>query len=438
MKGRERWKVMSLELSEPLPELCCESGYEGVRVVFLLKGVPLGHRRFSAAQLPFSAQQLANCAAQAVAPAAGARLLEEGFRPALPGLPEPPLQGPEQALQRLLALERPMDRLSNRLSEKPGDPPTTISVAVCTRERPAELSRCLSSLLASSQPPLEILVIDNAPWSAAARDVVARFPGVRYHRESRPGLSAARNAAMALASGDIVAFADDDVVVHTEWVARIRRCFGDPSVMVATGLVLPAELETTAQLMFEETFQFFHQGYRGRRFDTKYFTALRAKGVPVWNVGAGANMAVRREAFDVGYHFDTRLGPGVFGGCGEDSEFWYRLLADGWSCVYEPSAFVYHFHRKELSTLRHQVYEYMKGHVAALLLQFANHGHAGNLRRLVLELPAEHLILLLRLVVTGFSLENRILLRGALGCLAGLRFAPSLRQGRAPARRAYV
>jgi cellulose synthase/poly-beta-1,6-N-acetylglucosamine synthase-like glycosyltransferase len=203
--------------------------------------------------------------------------------------------------------------------------------------------------------------------------------------------------------------------------------------MVATGLILPGELETPAQMIFEQDFQFFHQGYRARYFDSRYFAALQDKGVQVWSIGAGANMAIRREIAASGYQFDTRLGPGVFGGCGEDSEFWYRILADGWSCVYEPSAFVYHFHRRELSGLRRQVRQYMQGHVAALLMQFAKYRHFGNLRRLLLVLPAEYFILLLRLVATGFSLDNRILLSGALGCLSGLRFAFFRKQEQAPA-----
>jgi hypothetical protein len=65
----------------------------------------------------------------------------------------------------------------------------------------------------------------------------------------------------------------------------------------------------------------------------------------------------------------------------------------------------------------------MKGHVAALLVQFSKSGEIGNLRRLVFRLPAEYVILFLRLIVTGFSIDNRILLRGALGCLSGLSFA---------------
>jgi glycosyltransferase involved in cell wall biosynthesis len=414
-----RWQVSSIELSEPLRELCCGSGYAGVRVVFLWNGLALGHQRFAAEQLPLSPQQLAGCAAQVIAPATGDRLLEEGFQSALPGLPEPDLRDPEAVLRQLLAIDHPMDQLADTIL--PAN--LTLTVAVCTRERPGELARCLASLFALSEPPEEILVVDNAPESSDALEVTARFPGVRYHCEPRKGLSAARNTALRVATSDIVAFADDDVVVHPEWASRIRRCFDDPKTMLVTGLVLPGELETPAQLMFEEDFHFFHQGYRRRLFDSDFFNRMRGRSVPVWDIGAGANMAIRRDAYTRGYRFDTRLGPGVFGGCGEDSEYFYGLLAGGWSSVYEPSAFVYHFHRRDMRGLRRHVRQYMQGHVAALLLQFSKYRHWGNLRRLFLELPTEYAILMLRLIVTGFTLDNRILLSGALGCLAGLRFA---------------
>lgn len=416
--------VVSIEMSEPLAELRCEPAYKGVRAVFFWKGIALGHARISRSQLPLSPVHLAGIAAQATAVAAGDYLVPEGFRAALPGLPEAPLHDPPEALARLAKLQHPMTRIRIGAGAVESVHNNTISVAVCTRERPRDLARCLASLAHLPEAPHEILVIDNAPETGATREVVRRFRGVTYHVEPRAGLSAARNAALALASGDIVAFADDDVVVHPGWIERLRSCFEDPKVMVATGLVLPAELETSAQWIFEESFQFFHQGYRRRTFDSAYFQALRVRGVPVWSIGAGANMAIRREAFNLGYKFDTRLGPGVFGGCGEDSEFWYRILAGGWSCVYEPSSCVFHYHRREIPALRRLVREYMKGHVGALILQYARSGDVGNLRRLVLRLPAEYAILLLRLVAGGFSLDHRILLgEGVLGCLAGLRFA---------------
>jgi glycosyltransferase involved in cell wall biosynthesis len=433
MNASGRWKVVSLELSQPMPELCCEPGYDGVRVIFFWDGLALGHQRYAAEQLPLSPHHLANGAAQAIVAATGDRLLPEGFRSALPGLAEASLEDPEEALRKLLAIDQPMQRLS--ATDRPVvEPELRVSVAICTRERPAELARCLTSVLASSEAPYEIIVVDNAPSSGSTREVVNQFAGVRYQCEPQQGLSAARNTALAVANGDVVAFADDDVTVHSDWVWRIRRAFEDPKVMLVTGLVLPGELQTPAQLMFEESFHFFHQGYRRRYFDAAYFAALRNKSVPVWDIGAGANMAIRREAFKFGYRFDTRLGPGVFGGCGEDSEYCYRLLAEGWSCVYEPSACVYHFHRRELHALRRHVRQYMQGHVAALLLQFMKYRHVGNLRRLFLELPAEYLILFLRLIVTGFALDNRILFSGVLGCFSGLRFPMVRKEAPTPLR----
>ena len=247
MSAGDRWKVLSIELTESLPELRREPGYDGLHIIFFHTGVPLGHYRFPSEQLPLAAQHLATSAAGAIALAAGDRLLEEGFRSALPGLPEPTPRDPEQVLARLLALDRPMEQFSRRLPTAASALPCGVSVAVCTRERPHELARCLQSLCDLPEQPREIVVIDNAPLSEATRETVARFPGVRYHREPRPGLSAARNTAMAITSGDIIAFADDDVIVHAGWLAQLRDCFEDPKVMVATGLVLPAELESRAQ-----------------------------------------------------------------------------------------------------------------------------------------------------------------------------------------------
>jgi GT2 family glycosyltransferase len=422
VKPQERWQTISIELSELPAELDCPEPYDGLRAVFFWKGVALGHCLLAASQLPLNRAQIAAVVSKAIPEAAGHWLVEDAFRSALPGLAESAISDSVEALNSLLQVDQPLGQLDSLLRNESPDVTQRLSVAICTHERPADLARCLTALSSSVAPPREILVIDNAPSSDETRAVVAQFPNVQYHEEPRRGLSYARNAALSVATSEIVAFIDDDVVPHPRWTESICRCFDDPKVMVATGLILPAQLETDAQRIFEQSFQFFYQGYRRRCFDAAYFAEMKSKGVPVWSIGAGANMALRRQVFQLGYTFDTRLGPGIFGGCGEDSELWYRLLADGWSCYYEPSACVFHYHRRELPALRHLVHQYMKGHVAALLLQFAKHRHRGDLRRLFLVLPVEYAILLLRLVATGFSLDNRILLRGAAGCISGLRF----------------
>lgn len=94
-------------------------------------------------------------------------------------------------------------------------------------------------------------------------------------------------------------------------------------------------------------------------------------------------MAFRRQIFALVGNFDERLDMGA-AGCSGDSEIWYRILAEGWMCNYEPAAVVFHYHRQELDSLKKQMYLYMRGHVMALLVQFAKYRHWGNLIRLFL------------------------------------------------------
>jgi GT2 family glycosyltransferase len=422
MNRTYRWQIIEVDLAGELPQLEAAPGYSGVRVIYRRNGRPVGHSDFAAAQLPLSSAQLAIAAAHRSSAAIGDCVMNEGFRSALPGKAEPDLADPCGTLEKLIQKSRPLTAFDSVVSAPAPTWLPSITVAICTRKRPAELERCLESLAKLTDRPNEIIVVDNAPEDDATRKVVERFRKMRYVPESRPGLSAARNTALTCACSEIIAFADDDVVVDAGWIARLRRAFKDPKTMVVTGLILPAELETRAQLIFEQNLAYFHQGYRTRTFDQAYFDSLKDKGIHSWAVGAGANMAIRRRAFDLGYKFDTRLGPGVFGGCGEDSEYWYRLLASGWKCVYDPTAIVYHHHRKELSALRSQMRQYMKGHVASLLLQYRKYGHVGNLRRLFIRLPFSYVMLVLRLIAGGFALEDRIEFAGLRGAIAGLGF----------------
>ncbi|MBM7804168.1 GT2 family glycosyltransferase [Geodermatophilus bullaregiensis] len=256
---------------------------------------------------------------------------------------------------------------------------------MCTRDRPEGLARCLAAIGRSTAPPREVVVVDNAPSSEATRLVVSRLPGVRYVREPRPGLDIARNTGLLAVTTEFVAYTDDDAVPHPDWTWRIRQAFDAASIVGVTGLVLPAELDTEAQVLFED-----HAGFgRGcvrRDFDAGFLTRHRRWGAPVWEIGAGANMAFRRSAVEEVGGFDERLDVGA-AGCSGDSEMWYRLLASGGRCRYDPAAVVHHHHRRDLDALRRQMYSYMRGHACALLVQFERHRDPGNIRRLLLSLP---------------------------------------------------
>ncbi len=235
----------------------------------------------------------------------------------------------------------------------------TISVAVCTRDRPDDMAKCLASLAALRVAPLEVIVVDNAPATdATERLVKEHFPQFRYVREETPGLDHARNRAIAEARGEIIAYTDDDVMVDPGWVDALARVFGeDPAVGLVTGLIEPAELETEAQALFER------YGGFGRGCFRSYLQSLPGAPMP-WNLvgagqlGAGANMAIRRSLFDEIGWFDPALDVGTPTLGGGDHEIFFRCVRSGMLCLYEPTAVVRHRHRRTMQELSKLLYSY--------------------------------------------------------------------------------
>jgi GT2 family glycosyltransferase len=379
------WEVVHLSLQAPVPDLCSAPGVGGILVVFWSDHVPLGQLMLPSALLPISSAQLIATASRVIAPAVGSRIFGLAFEPT-PGVPtpdQPPLTAAD--LGPLVELSDPLGTIRG-LAMPITPSSTSTSVIVCTKNRPEQLTKCLSSFRALSPLPGEIIVVDNDPSSGLTRTVTERFPEVQYVAETRLGLSAARNAGVRECHGTIVAFTDDDVTVHQGWVAALEEAFCDPEIAAVTGLVLPAELKTRAQYVFETAALGWSWDYRSIDFDRAFFDSTKRHGAPVWRLGAGANMAFRREVFRQVGMFDERLGAGA-SGCSEDSELWYRLLAEGHRCRYTPSAVVFHYHRAQWPDLNQQLYSYMKGHVAALFFQFERYGHWGNLYRAFLAIP---------------------------------------------------
>jgi GT2 family glycosyltransferase/SAM-dependent methyltransferase len=381
-------RVVNVDLSEGLPELEAERNGRDLYVVFWWKDLALAHAELAPEQL--SGPGLPHLVANLVAPAVGDLLFPTGFEGRDPHLPQLPRE-PAPALNELLALSQPLARLDERIAER-DHPPERLSssLVICTRNRPDQLRRCLDSIAAAAVAPEQVIVVDNAPANGSTRAVVEGRPGVRYVAEERPGLSTARNTGIEHAGGDVVVFVDDDTVVHRDWLWRLLEGFAEPEVMAVTGLVLPAELETEAQVAFEKALGGFNHGYQHMRYGQVFFESTKAIAVPVWKIGAGANMAVRRVAFEHVGTFDERLGAGATG-CSEDSELWYRLLAAGFECRYQPTSIVFHYHRRDAGSLQRQARDYIRGHTAALFVQYGRYRHGGNLRRALLAMPRSFL-----------------------------------------------
>jgi len=265
----------------------------------------------------------------------------------------------------------------------------SVSVVVATYDRPTDLRNCLRLLLAQeSSRRIEIVVVDNNPSSGLTAPVLAEFPEVVLVQEPRKGLAYARNAGFAASSGDIAVATDDDVTMPPTWIEKLVAPFARSDVMVVTGNVLPLELETYAQYLFE-AYGGLGRGFQRFEADRHWFASFRRQAVPTWQLGATANAAFRASIFShpqIGL-MDESLGPGMPSGVGEDTYLFYKVLKAGYTVVYEPAAYVWHRHRRDLEALRRQIYNYSKGHIAYHLTTLLRDGDTRALARLMRDIP---------------------------------------------------
>lgn len=232
-------------------------------------------------------------------------------------------------------------------------------IAVCTHERPDDLNRCLSALHPIASNGTRILVVDSGPVSEKTRRVTERFVGVRYIREPLPGLNRARNRALREAHGEIVAFTDDDAIPEPGWLPALLRNFNDRLVLCVTGLTLALEMETEAQELHERLSTF------GRGYERRVFERINRSPCAAGIVGAGVNMAFRRNVTGLVGPFDETLDAGTPTRSGGDYEIFSRILGAGYRIVYEPDAFSRHRHRHSRVELVETFYGYGTGVYAA-------------------------------------------------------------------------
>lgn len=258
-------------------------------------------------------------------------------------------------------VRRPVHRCLQRRAAVLADPPH-ITVVVATRERPESLRDCLYALLDLEYPRYDIVVVDNDPVTSSTAEVLTHFPQrVRYVREDRRGLASAHNRGLAEVRGQITAFVDDDVIVDRHWVTAIAEGFAAaPDVGCVTGLILPAQLDTPAQLLLER-----HGGF-DKGFALKVFGgADHRSDDPLFpftagRLGSGANMAFDTSVLRELGGFDPAIGVGTFARGGDDLAAFFRVVLRH-QVVYQPDAIVWHKHHREMAALRNQAFGYGVG-----------------------------------------------------------------------------
>lgn len=276
------------------------------------------------------------------------------------------------AADRRVSLAQIRSALSADLMERDGmddaggKAPTTadMTVVVCTRDRPTGLRRTLLSLQRQSTSDFNLLVVDNAPSSAAAAQTLhgLNIERCEYVVEPRRGLSRARNRALDMTDTALVAWIDDDEVADADWVVRLKAGFAHESNPAAVcGVMLPAELESEAQVRFEQ-----YGGFnKGRGLSAEVLlagtSAVHSPLYPLPAIGSGGNMAFRLDALRAVGGFDPCLGAGTRTHGGEETRALASILQSHRAVLHWPSAITWHYHRREMAALRDQFYGYSAG-----------------------------------------------------------------------------
>jgi GT2 family glycosyltransferase len=232
------------------------------------------------------------------------------------------------------------------------------SVIICTRNGRERIGRCLESARAM-QGGFETIVADDGSDDGTAEFVAAEFPWVKLLRLDPCGLSAARNAGAEVATGEILAFTDDDCAPDREWLVRLARVFADGRFAAAGGPNLPP-----APLNWREAVVCAAPGAPSHvMLDDE-----EAEHLP------GCNLAVTQAAFEAIGGFDPQ-----FQTAGDDVDFCWRLRAAGFRLGFAPGAFVWHWRRPSIRGFLKQQIGY--GRAERLLIgkhpqHFTKHGGA--------------------------------------------------------------
>ena len=180
-----------------------------------------------------------------------------------------------------------------------------ISVIICayTEKRWNELIAAVESVQRQTLPPTEIIVVidHNLSLLQCAQENMAEVIVIENYGEK--GLSGARNSGWVTASGEIIAFLDDDAIAEPDWLEKLAACYVDPDIVGVGGKIVPL-WETHCPFWFPDEFNWvIGSTYRG----------MPTRNARIRNV-IGANMSMCRNILEAVGGFRESFG------CDKDTE----------------------------------------------------------------------------------------------------------------------
>jgi len=201
-----------------------------------------------------------------------------------------------------------------------------ISVIVCSYNGARTIRTCLENLLKMEYPHFEVIVVDDG--STDATRTIAEQYGVRVISTENCGLSSARNTGWEAATGEIVAYTDDDAYPDRHWLTYLAHTFTTTSYVGVGGPNIPPPNEgIIADCVANAPGGPIHVLLSDRE----------AEHIP------GCNMAFRKAALQIVGGFDPQ-----FRSAGDDVDICWRLQQRGWKIGFNPAAMVWHHRRNSV------------------------------------------------------------------------------------------
>ena len=200
------------------------------------------------------------------------------------------------------------------------------TLVIPTFQRQATLRRCLRAAANQTGADYDIVVVDDASTDGTADMVLHEFPQVRYVRQAQNGgPAAARNRGIALATGDILAFTDDDCLVPPDFVQRLLEGYVSYPQVVGVG----GYLEAPDALMARNIWARYESTVTHRVYGAGSEPYVGGFECPA---GGTNSMSYRRDVLEVVGGFDESFPlPG-----GEDADLKWRVVQQGGSLLYLP------------------------------------------------------------------------------------------------------
>jgi GT2 family glycosyltransferase len=217
-----------------------------------------------------------------------------------------------------------------------------VSVIVCTYNGSATLAETSAAIAALDYPDVEVIVVDDGSTDASAD--IARSHGFTVISTPNGGLSSARNTGLQAASGEIVAYLDDDAAPDPHWLRYLTRTFARSEAVAVGGpnLAVPGD-GAIADAVAASPGNPSHV----------LITDDEAEHIP------GCNCAFRVDALRAIGGFDP-----AFRTAGDDVDVCWRLQADGGTIAFSPAAVVWHHRRRSLRAYLRQQRGYGRAEAA--------------------------------------------------------------------------